>query len=127
MTSPVARCVLAVVSVLLAAAVESFAANVPSFSRDVLPIFSDNCFACHGPDAKQGKGGLRLDLHDSATRPAKSGAIAIVPGQLKQSELLRRILTSDDADLMPPPDSHKPRLTAAQANTMQRWIEAGSC
>ena len=73
--------VCATAGLLLVAGHHAPAADVPSFNRDVLPILSDNCFACHGPDAKQAKGGLRLDLRDSATKPAKSGDVAIVPGK----------------------------------------------
>src|SRR6187455_2011112 len=77
------------------------------FNRAIRPLLSDNCFACHGPDAKQVKAGLRLDLRDSATNPLKSGEIAIVPGKPAESELVRRIFAVDSDDLMPPAKSHK--------------------
>ena len=101
------------------------AADAPSFNRDVLPILSDNCFACHGPDAKQAKGGLRLDLRDSATKPAKSGETAIVPGKPTASALVKRIETKDADKLMPPADSHK-QLTSAQKDVLKRWVAAGA-
>ena len=113
------------VCVLLAANLSSLAADVPSFNRDVLPILSDNCFACHGPDAKQAKGGLRLDLHDSATKPAKSGEVAVVPGKPAASALVKRIETKDADKLMPPADSHK-QLTSAQKDVLKRWVTAGA-
>ncbi|MCD6050621.1 MAG: hypothetical protein K0Q55_2024, partial [Verrucomicrobia bacterium] len=107
-------------------ALQCVAAEAVNFSRDVVPILSDKCFACHGPDAAQAKGGLRLDQRDSVTKPAKSGAIAITPGKVKESELMARILTTDEDDLMPPPSSHKARLTSQQADILKRWIEQGA-
>ncbi|HEY6168659.1 MAG TPA: PSD1 and planctomycete cytochrome C domain-containing protein [Verrucomicrobiae bacterium] len=95
------------------------------FQRDVRPILSRNCFACHGPDDKARKAKLRLDLRDSATKPAKSGDAAIVPGKPDKSELVRRIFTQDHDDLMPPVESKK-SLTAAEKETLRRWIAAGA-
>jgi mono/diheme cytochrome c family protein len=97
----------------------------PDFLRDVRPILSSHCFTCHGPDDKTRKGGLRLDLRDEALRPAKSDARAIVPGRPDESELLKRVLTSDEDDLMPPPATKNP-LTDAQKDTLRRWIAAGA-
>ena len=109
----------------LGVAVAASAADAPSFNRDVLPILSDNCFACHGPDAKHAKGGLRLDLRDSATKPAKSGEVAVVPGKPAASALVKRIETKDANKLMPPADSHK-QLTSAQKDMLKRWVAAGA-
>ncbi len=95
------------------------------FNRDVRPILSDHCFACHGPDTQKIKGGLRLDRREAALQPAKSGQPAIVPGKPRDSELVRRLLTADADDLMPPEEAHKP-LTAAQKETLQRWITEGA-
>src|SRR5437667_261401 len=89
------------------------------FGRDVRPILAENCLSCHGPDKQKGK--LRLDLPDVATKPAKSGEIAIVPGKPDKSELVRRITTDDPDDHMPPEESHK-KLTAAQIETLKQWI-----
>jgi len=95
------------------------------FNRDIRPILSDNCFACHGPDTQKIKGGLRLDSHEAALKPAKSGAPAIVPGKPEKSALLQRINTKSAADLMPPPEAHK-TLSAAQKDTLRRWIAEGA-
>jgi hypothetical protein len=96
------------------------------FNRDVRPILSDACFQCHGPDEKERKGGLRLDLKAEAYQPGKSGAIPLVPGKPGDSEVLVRVLLeSDDPDLMPPPESGK-SLTSAQRETLRKWIEQGA-
>ena len=101
-------------------------ANGPlSFNRDIRPILSDNCFACHGFDSKHRKAGLRLDVSEDALKPNKEGRIAIRPGDPSQSEVWKRIITEDPDDKMPPPDSHK-KLTPAQVATIKRWIEQGA-
>ncbi len=89
------------------------------FSRDVLPILSENCFACHGPDESQRKADLRLDTQEGALS-------ALSPENPAESKLLLRVLSIDDEVVMPPPTSHKKRLTARQAETLRRWIEAGA-
>ena len=96
-----------------------------SFNRDVRPVLSDACFHCHGPDEKERKGGLRLDLAEEASKPAKSGEIAIVPGNPSKSELLARINTEDRDDLMPPAKGHK-ALTVKQKDLLRQWIEQGA-
>lgn len=90
------------------------------FNRDVRAILSDNCFFCHGPDPKNRKADLRLDLRDEAI---DSGAI--VPKEPSESELVERIESSDPKKLMPPADSHK-QLTARQKEILRRWIEQGA-
>lgn len=101
------------------------AADAVRYNRDVRPILSDNCFACHGPDKAGQKAGLRLDIRDAAIAPIESGSTAIVPGKVAESELIARIL-SDDADVvMPPPASHK-KLTAAQKDILKRWVAEGA-
>ncbi|MCU0704101.1 MAG: PSD1 and planctomycete cytochrome C domain-containing protein [Fimbriiglobus sp.] len=94
------------------------------FNRDVRPILSDNCFACHGPDQNKVKGGLRLDVEKSAKAEAKSGAVAVVPGDAKKSELLVRVL-ADGKDHMPPAETGK-SLTKEQVATLTKWIEQGA-
>lgn len=95
------------------------------YSRQIRSILSNNCFQCHGPDEKERKGGLRLDLHDSALKPAASGDSAIVPGQPDKSTLLTRITSSDPELVMPPPKSNK-KLTAQEIELLQRWIQQGA-
>lgn len=90
------------------------------FNRDVRPILSDNCFYCHGPDKGHREGDLRLDLRDEALK-----AGAITPGKVAGSELITRILTDDEDDLMPPPDSHK-KLAPRQKEILKKWIEQGA-
>ena len=95
------------------------------FNRDIRPILSDNCFYCHGPDAKHREADLRLDIREE-TLAMK----AFVPGKPDASALIDRIFTSNEDDLMPPPDSHK-RLTPAQrrgvsAALVLRTVEVGS-
>ncbi len=101
------------------------AADRPSFNRDIRPILSDTCFQCHGPDEKQRKAGLRLDVREIALKPAESGAVAIVPGKPIASELLKRLLTSDDSQRMPPTNSGK-KITPQQIELLKRWIADGA-
>src|SRR4030095_13014195 len=79
-----------------------------SYNFDIRPILSDKCFKCHGPDANKRQAGLRLDIADSAFRPLREtkGAFALVPGKPGESELLRRISSTDPDYQMPTPDSH---------------------
>jgi hypothetical protein len=113
-------------SAVLAGAMAATAqAAPPGFNREIRPILSDNCFHCHGPDAKHRKGGLRLDLREEALKPAESGKPAIVPGKPGESELIARLFAEDRDDLMPPADSHK-TLTDAQKKLLEIWITEGA-
>ena len=94
------------------------------FSRDVRPILSENCFACHGFDKAARKADLRLDTKEGVLA-TKEGVTAVVPGKPEASEVIARIVTSDEDDLMPPKKSGK-HLTAAQKETLRRWIEQGA-
>jgi len=110
---------------LLSAASTAWAADAIEFNRDIRPILSENCFACHGPDAAQRQADLRLDDHEAALAELASGNHAIVPGDLEQSELVRRITSSDTAEQMPPADSTK-KLTPQQVELLQRWVKEGA-
>ena len=95
------------------------------FNRDVRPILSNHCWSCHGRDEASRKAGLRLDTRDAALAAGDSGRPAVVPGQHSASELVRRILSSDAAEVMPPPELQKP-LTEQQQQILQRWIQQGA-
>jgi len=98
-----------------------------SFNRDIRPILSDRCFACHGPDSAVAKtsGGFRLDTRATATAPAESGDIPIVPGDVAASQLINRITNHNDNLRMPPPESNL-SLNAAEIDLLRRWIEQGA-
>ena len=112
-------------ALLLAPLAASHAAEPLRYNRDIRPILSENCFACHGPDKANQKAGLRLDVRDAAIQPAKSGDIAIVPGDAEKSTLVARIFTEDSDEIMPPPKSHK-NLSAAHKGMLKRWIAEGA-
>jgi len=115
------RAFAALVSLVLTASAEPV-----NFSREVLPLLSDNCFHCHGPDEKARKAGLRLDTQEGAFAPRKEGRQpVIVAGDTAASELVKRLFTSDPDDVMPPPDSHR-TLTTAQRETLRRWVNEGA-
>jgi hypothetical protein len=93
------------------------------FNRDVRPILADTCFKCHGPAAR--KGGIQLDVREEATKPGRGKRVPIVPGQPEKSEVVRRVFATDDDTIMPPPSAHR-TLTAAQKETIKRWISEGA-
>ncbi len=95
-----------------------------SFNRDIRPIISENCFACHGLDAKQRKADLRLDVAASALAE-REGNFAIKPGDLAKSEVWQRINSDDPTEVMPPPATKK-KLKPEQKEIVRRWIEAGA-
>lgn len=95
------------------------------FQRDIQPLLADRCFACHGRDANHRQGGLRLDLVDAAKQGGDSGVPAIVPGKPEKSELVARILATDDDIRMPPPDSKK-NLSPAEKEWLRRWVAEGA-
>jgi hypothetical protein len=97
------------------------------FNFHVKPILSDKCFACHGPDEKQQKAGLRLDLAEPALAelPENPGKYAIVPGDPAGSELISRIRSAHAGELMPPPESNLV-MTEQEKRILERWVEQGA-
>lgn len=89
------------------------------FNRDVRPILSDNCWACHGPDANKRKSDLRLDLHHTAVQDA------IVPGDAAASPLVKRIFSDDPEEVMPPAE-HRKKLSATQKEILKTWVAQGA-
>jgi hypothetical protein len=95
------------------------------FNRDIRPIFSDKCFACHGFDAKTREADLRLDESEAAFKPDKHGTAAIVPGKPDDSLIWYHITAEDKDEIMPPPESNK-TLSVAEKALIRRWIEEGA-
>ncbi len=93
------------------------------FNRDIRPILTEACFKCHGPAAR--KSGFRLDRREEAIKPAKSGARPIAPGRPAESEMIKRIFSTSDDEVMPPPTAHK-ALKPAQKELLKKWIAAGA-
>ena len=89
------------------------------FDRDVLPILSDKCFFCHGPDAQNREADLRLDVEEHAKESA------IVPGDVEASELIVRILSDDPDAIMPPPGAHK-ELKRQEIEILKKWVADGA-
>ncbi len=95
------------------------------FNRDVRRILATNCFTCHGPDAEVREAGLRLDDRERAAAELDSGQRAIVPGHPEQSELMRRVLSDDESERMPPSDLG-PGLSDGDIETLRQWIAEGA-
>ncbi|MDG2291280.1 MAG: DUF1549 domain-containing protein, partial [Phycisphaerales bacterium] len=97
--------------------------NDIEFNRDVLPILTNNCFKCHGPDPNTRQAQLRLDSYEGIVAQRDGGA-AVVPGDPKASMLLARITASGD-DRMPPVESNL-ELTDREIEILTLWIERGA-
>lgn len=106
---------------------ESKIPDVVSYNFDIRPIFSDKCFACHGPDANKREGGLRLDDPESAFAALKEhpNTHALVAGKPELSQAYVRIATKDSALLMPPPASNL-KLSQFEINLIEKWIAQGA-
>jgi hypothetical protein len=96
------------------------------FDRDVRPILSDKCFVCHGPDSSRREAGLRLDVRAEALAPLDSDLMAIVPGDPEASELMRRVTSEDEYEVMPPPEAKLEPLTPREIELLRRWIAEGA-
>ncbi|MDI9402421.1 MAG: c-type cytochrome, partial [Limnohabitans sp.] len=119
-------CLRAFIAPLIAVcAVTASSASTIDFNRDIRPILSANCFACHGPDANARKAGLRLDKADAAYALREDGITAIKPSDLAASEIWKRITSSDADEVMPPPESHR-TLSDNDKAKVRAWIEAGA-
>jgi len=99
-----------------------------SYNFNVRPILSDKCYACHGPDANKRKADLRLDVAASAYAPSKDdkNTFAIVPGKPEQSEVYKRITSTDPSYQMPAPESHLGLLSETEIAIIKKWIEQGA-
>ncbi|MBL9166546.1 MAG: DUF1553 domain-containing protein [Verrucomicrobiales bacterium] len=95
------------------------------FSREILPILSDYCFQCHGPDEHSRKAELRLDTEEGARRKNREGRAAVVPGQSNQSLLMQHVLSTSPDEVMPPPKAKHP-LRSDQIQLLKRWIDEGA-
>src|SRR4051812_39897923 len=103
--------------------------QVIEFNRHIRPIMSNTCFKCHGPDVKNNKSDLRLDLPDVAYAPHKNAkgrvSIPLVPGKPEKSEVWRRLSTTDKGEMMPPVESLH-QLSDRDRALFKRWIEQGA-
>ncbi len=108
--------------IVMAGGSSSHAGETVDFGREVLPILSDKCFHCHGPDPKARKGNLRLDVQEGALRKEEP---VIVPGKSDESELVHRIVSTESDEKMPPPDSNR-SLTPEQIATLRKWVDQGA-
>ena len=104
-------------SLLLSAVIR--AENIPSYNRDVRPIFSEYCLQCHGPDAQTRKGKVRLDLENEAKQHAIKAILT------EETELIRRI-TSEDPELKMPPPSTGKLLSPEQVRLVREWVRQGA-
>ncbi len=102
----------------------SIAAEPVHFARDVLPLLSTNCFACHGPDEHERKADLRLDQEEEA-KALRDGGAAVTAGDIEKSSVVARIISSDPDLVMPPPIARR-QLTAEQIGIIKRWIAEGA-
>ncbi len=123
---PVARaaCLLACWTTALLAAAPKATTSI-DYNRQIRPIFSENCYACHGPDENKRMAGLRLDQKESALEKLTSGRVAIVPGDPSGSELIIRISSENDALRMPPAFTGK-RLSKEETDLIREWISQGA-
>lgn len=104
----------------------SFAAgDQVDFSRDILPLLSDNCFKCHGPDEANRKAKMRFDKHEASIEKQKDGRAIIFPGKSGQSELYSRISSPDPEERMPPVDTGK-TLSKKEISLIKKWIDSGA-
>ena len=114
---------LPALSVLTARSLAADDGQTVRFNRDIRPILSTHCWACHGPDSVARKGDLRLDQAEAAH--ADRGGYRVIDAQQPEgSELLKRIRSTDPDEQMPPPDAAR-RLTRQEIKTLTEWVRQG--
>ncbi len=106
-------------------AADTKAAPAIDFNRQIRPILSENCFACHGPDENKRKAKLRLDTRQGAFAKLRDGSLALVPGKPEESELYKRIASHEPSEIMPPPKTGK-KLKPDQIALIKEWIQQGA-
>lgn len=121
-SQPLAYCLL-IVFIFIGAPLAD-AAPAIEFNRDIRPILSDKCFACHGPDSASREADLRIDIEEQA-KMDRGGYAVVVPGKIDESELIRRITSEDEFERMPPEEIHKP-LTPKEIDLLKRWVSEGA-
>ena len=112
---------LRMTAVVVCAAGSAAAGETVDFSRDIRPILATHCYNCHGRDPHSRQAELRLDEREAASRELPSGARALVPGSVAESELVARIEATDPDTMMPPPEFKKP-LTKRQIELLKAWV-----
>ncbi|MFM9964108.1 MAG: DUF1553 domain-containing protein [Planctomycetaceae bacterium] len=123
--SPIVR-PFAFLFAVTAIAASTHAADAPiDFNRDIRPILSNRCWKCHGPDEKERQAGLRFDSRDGVLAKLESGKVAVVVGKPDESELIRRILSSDETERMPPAGQGKP-LEVREVELLRAWVQQGA-
>ncbi|MDF1810592.1 MAG: DUF1553 domain-containing protein [Verrucomicrobiales bacterium] len=108
---------------LLLTSATAYTGETIDFNRDIRPILSGKCFACHGPDEEERGADLRLDTEDGS-RHDLGGYAAVVPGNPEDSELMYRVTTDDSSDVMPP-DGKGQALTKHEVSLLEKWIKQG--
>lgn len=111
--------------IILGSATTLPAADAPvDYARQIRPLLTDRCGKCHGPDKQ--KGGLRLDLKESAFHGGDSGDKGIVPGNAGLSKLFQLVTSADDDERMPPAKDGTASLSAQEIDLLKRWINDGA-
>ena len=108
-----------------ALAVQDKLPELIDYNIHVKPILSDRCFKCHGPDKNKIEAGLQLASFEGATKSLKSGVVAIDPGNINGSELIKRILSHDPDEVMPTPKSNL-TLSDEEKAILVKWIKQGA-
>src|SRR4051812_25091750 len=118
---------LACLAALIAAGPQAAAAGAAGdrggFAPQIRPLFPKRCVACHGGVKRAG--GLSFLMRDRVLRPAKSGAVPVVPGDPEASEVIARVAAEEDELRMPPP-KHGPRLSRPEVDLLRAWVAQGA-